>query len=143
MPDSAAQVRPPSVSFEAPLLKLTRTLRLADFVDQTDATGIAQVGTLKAGSIVIGAAIQVITGFVGDTTAVLDLGVNADATRFYTGAVVLAAKPLGVAWSAEGSIVDMFAEADIPVEALLTGAADFGDITAGLANVQILYIASV
>ena len=70
------------------LVKITETVAFGAF------TGVSAVGTydltagnIPAGAYFLGAALTAVTGFAGDTSAVLTLGDGTDADRYNTGSI--------------------------------------------------------
>lgn len=123
--------------------KLTsQTLAIASFTDNENTTGYIDFtsGSLPAGAIVLGWKATVATGFTGDTTAVLQVGVSGDVDAFSadTAQSCLAAGVVGSASLAAAS-AKAIATATTP-RVTVTGDADFGSISAGSMVVDIYYM---
>ncbi len=75
------------VTTVGPLVKLTETVGIADFTDNTDTTGTYEltVGTIPAGATFLFAALTAVTEFAGDTSAVITIGDGTDVDRYHTG----------------------------------------------------------
>lgn len=120
-------------------LSITR----AAMTDNTDATGRIDfpANSLPAGAIVLGWKATVTTGFTGDTTAVIQVGVSGDLDRFSaltTRSVLAAGVVASVPAVADGG--NGAAAAQTP-RVTVTGGADFTNIAAGAMVVEIYYIA--
>jgi hypothetical protein len=121
-----------------------------DYSDFTDGGGAA--GTLNlskqipAGSFVIGSKVRVTTGFTGDTTAVMDVGISGDADRFSltTHNILAAASNLleNADPAASGAAGLDLVTSDTTVVLTVTGASDFGLITAGRLYVEVFYLST-
>lgn len=113
----------------------------ADFTDGGGASGYIDVtaGQLPARALVLGTAINVTEGFKGDTTAVVQVGVDGDTDRFssVTDQSVLEIARVAMGIPADGQ--DGFAAAQT-VRVTVTGSTDWGEITAGKLFVTIYYI---
>lgn len=119
---------------------------VGSFTDNTDATGQYDMGSsIPAGSRVLAATIHNITGFAGDTTAVVTLGDGTDVDRYNTGT------PDVFTTAAEG--VDMgvlsgtaWHTASVTPRITVTGATDFGLIASegnGDMTITIVFIRPV
>jgi hypothetical protein len=65
---------------------LSETVAVAAFTDGGSTVGTYQMaGSLPAGAIVLASKIGPVTGFAGDTTAVLTIGDGSDVDRYMTG----------------------------------------------------------
>jgi len=122
----------------------TQTLGYASFTDNTDATGyIDSTGSqIPAGAIVLGFKAVVATGFTGDTTAVIQVGINGDLDRFsaVTDQSVLAAATVGASGASDAQDGMNAAQT---IRVTVTGGADFTSISAGSMVVTVYYIATV
>ncbi|MHA2063284.1 MAG: hypothetical protein ACXABY_02765 [Candidatus Thorarchaeota archaeon] len=118
------------------------------FTDGGGASGtLALSKTIPAGSFVFGSKVTVTTGFTGDTTAVLDIGDGSDADLFSqtTHNIVAAATNLveGADEAAAGAgrgIAPVASAATVTLT--VTGASDFGLITAGKMYVEVFYFST-
>lgn len=120
---------------------LSQSVAFGDFTDNGDATGYVDLtATLPAGALVLGWKCVVSTGFTGDTTAVVSVGIAGDLDRFSadTAQSVLAAATVGslalAADAADGI------NAAVTVRVTVTGGADFGSISAGVMVVNVYYV---
>lgn len=123
--------------------KLTsQALAYGSFTDNEDATGYIDftTGSLPAGAIVLGWKATVSAGFTGDTTAVVQVGVEGDVDAFSadTAQSCLAAATVGSASLAAASATPI-ASATTP-RVTVTGGSDWGGIEAGSMVVEIYYI---
>jgi len=130
----SSRLIPPRIAF------VQQKVDLADFTDNTDATGYVDLATqLPAGAIPLGFKAVVHTAFAGNTSAVIQVGVSGDLDRFssvtdqsvFTAGVVGAGAP---ADAADGM------NAAQTVRVTVTGGTDFTAITAGSMTVTVYYI---
>ena len=125
-------------------IKQTTGLDFDDFTDNADATGYVDLTTqLPAGAIPLGWRCTVATGFTGDTTAVIQVGVSGDLNRFSadTAQSVLAAATVGASSLAADACDGMNAAQTIRLT--VTGGADFTSIAAGsISEFELLYISN-
>lgn len=112
---------------------VSETVAFGDFTDNGDTTGYVDLTVaIPEGAIVIGAQLDVKTGFTGDTTAVADVGIAGTLEKFVSDLNVLAV-------DVEGEALAVYCDADQTVRVTVTGAADFGSIAAGEMDVRIVY----
>jgi len=119
---------------------LSQTVAFGSFTDGGGTSGyIDLTPKMPAGAIPLGVKYVVGTGFTGDTTAVVQTGVSGDTDRFssVTDQSVLAAATVGhgVPTDAGDGI-----NAAQTVRVTVTGASDFGLITAGSMVVNVYYL---
>ena len=110
---------------------ISQSLEFGDFTDNADATGYVDITTqIPASTIVTGWEAVVSTGFTGDTTAVVQVGVSGTLDRFSADVAqsVLAADTVGSAALAASAYVGTAVTARVTV----TGGADFSSISAGV-----------
>lgn len=122
-----------------PILEIRETIAIGDFTDNTDATGYVDLATQIPGpALVLGFSGEVDTGFTGDTTAVISVGIAGDLDKFSanTAQSVLAAGKVGSAAIANAA----FIASATTVRVTVTGGSDFGNIAAGAADIGLLYI---
>lgn len=120
---------------------VSQALKIADFTDNTDTTGYIDFTTaLPANAIPLAWKATVTTGFTGDTTAVMQVGVSGDVDKYSanTAQSCLAAATVGSLALAVDAATG-FATAKTP-RVTVTGGADFGSITAGEMTVEIFYL---
>ena len=116
------------------------------FGDMTDGTGTSGTYeldyTIPAGAIVQQVTINALTGFTGDTSAVITVGDGSTVDRYNTGTpnVFVTAIP-GVALGAVSGTAWHTAAATPTIT--ITGAADFSSITAGAVTVTLFVIRPV
>ncbi len=119
--------------------KLSATIAFGDFTDNEDTTGTYEFASdLPVGALVVGVALTALTGFTGDTSAVITLGDGTDVDRYNTGTP-------NVFTTADA--IDMGVLSGVPFHAvaktptvILTSAADFGAVAAGSMKIDIFYI---
>lgn len=129
------------------LRKVGQWVTYSQFTDGAGASGTLNLSKqIPAGSFVIGSKVKVTEGFSGDTTAVLDIGnaSDADAYSLTTHDVLSAASNLLELADADGAGAPGFSvvTSDTTVKLTLTGASDFGLITAGKMFVEVLYLST-
>jgi len=110
---------------------ISQSLEFGDFTDNADATGYVDITTqIPASTIVTGWEAVVSTGFTGDTTAVVQVGVSGTLDKFSADVAqsVLAADTVGSAALAASAYVGTAVTARVTV----TGGADFSSISAGV-----------
>jgi hypothetical protein len=122
--------------------ELTETVTRAASTDNTDTTGFKDfAGTIPLGSIILGWRTNTTTGWTGDTSAVMQIGVAGDLDRFtadVTSSVFAAGVDGSNALAADAS--DGIAAAVTP-RVTVTSAADFTNVAAGTTVVSIIYVA--
>jgi len=121
---------------------LSQYLALADFTDNTNATGYADFDSqLPAGALVLGWKAEVHAGFAGDTTAVVQVGIAGALDDFsaVTTRSVLAPGTVGsITKVGSGAYIN----AAVTPRVTVTGGADFTSINAGAMTVTLFYIAT-
>lgn len=120
---------------------ITQRLTRAQFTDGGGTSGTKDLnGTIPAGSIVTRSLCSRITGFTGDTSATLILGVTGgDTDRYMTGTPsVFTTAAQGVDLGVPSGTVWHTAAA-IPT-ALITSAADFTNVVAGALTIKLFYV---
>jgi hypothetical protein len=129
--------------------KVAQIVKYSDFTDGGGASGTLTLNKqIPAGSFVLGSKVTVKTGFTGDTTAVMDIGDGSDEDLFsYTTHNILAAAENlveGCDSAAAGNtgtgIVPIAAATSVVLT--VTGASDFGSITAGEMLVEVYYLST-
>jgi hypothetical protein len=121
----------------------SQTLAIANFTDNAGtATGYIDftTGQIPSGAIVLGWKATTTTGFTGDTTATVIVGVSGDTDAFSADATqsVLAAGTTGSASLAATGALPI-ATAQTP-RVTVTGGSDFTSISAGSMSVDIYYL---
>ena len=116
----------------------SQILAIADFTDNGDATGYIDIDTdLPANAIVIGWKAVILTGFTGDTTAIMQVGIAGDLNKYsgITSVSCLTATTVG----ALGNTDNALAITSQTPRVTVTGGSDFGLITAGSMIVSLYY----
>jgi|GEM_PF-5545169 len=116
----------------------SQILAIADFTDNGDATGYIDIDTdLPANAIVIGWKAVILTGFTGDTTAIMQVGITGDLNKYsgITSVSCLTATTVG----ALGNTDNALAITSQTPRVTVTGGSDFGLITAGSMIVSLYY----
>lgn len=118
---------------------VTQTISIADFTDGTGTSGYLDLSTqVPAGSLVLGWKFIATTGFSGDTTAVMTVGISGATTSFSadtTNSVVEAGTVVSAAVVATAAC-----DSATTVRVTVTGGSDFGKITAGAGRIIVWYI---
>ena len=119
------------------LSKLTGSFALADMTDGGTAAATYELGTIPLGAVVTRTLVTGITGFIGDTTAVITIGDGSTANRYNTGtpSVFTTITALDVG-AVSGTI---YHSAEKTVTVTITAGSEWGDVTAGAATVTIFY----
>lgn len=122
------------------LVKIQETVAFDAFTDNLDATGeVVLTATLPAGAIVYRAVLKDVTGFTGDTSAVLTVGDGTDVDRygsatpvnvFVTAAVLDCGVPSGLVVQLEEESIVL----------TVTSATDFTGVVAGALTISLYYI---
>lgn len=119
---------------------LAQTVDITDFTDNAGtATGYVDLRALPKNALVLGWKAVVTTGFTGDATAVIQVGVSGDLNRYsaVTDLSVLAAGTVGASVSNDANVLALTAATP---RVTVTGGADFTSITAGAMTVTVYYI---
>jgi hypothetical protein len=129
------------------LRKVGQWVTYDQFTDGAGASGTLNLSKqIPAGSFVIGSKVKVTTGFTGDTTAVMDVGNASDEDRYSltTHNVLAAASNLleNADVGASGAAGLDPTTSDTTVKLTITGASDFGLITAGKLYVEVFYLST-
>jgi len=121
--------------------RVSRTMAIADFTDNTNATGYCDItAQIPAGALVLGWKAVTTAGFAGDTTAVISVGKAGALTDFSTttNGSVLTPGTVGSA----SVLATSFCAAATTVRCTITGGADFTSIVtnaAGSVTVTVFY----
>jgi hypothetical protein len=131
------------------LRKVGQWVTYDEFTDGGGASGTKTLAKqIPAGSFVLGSKVKVTEGFSGDTTAVMDIGDGSDADLFsLTTHNVLSAASNLVEGAAAGTASDSYSgivpiASDTTITLTVTGASDFGLITAGKMFVEVFYLST-
>mgnify|MGYP003417941323 FL=1 len=120
---------------------IAETMLYTDFTDNTNTTGYMDFTTaIPAGCMVLGWQADVRTGFTGDTTATVQVGVSGSIGRFsaITNSSCLAAGNVGS--QVPGSSTNAYCPSATTSRVTVTGAADFTSISAGEMDIRIAYL---
>lgn len=123
------------------LVKLEETVSYDDFTDggSTSGTYDITVGTIPAGATFLYATVTAVTGFAGDTSAVLTIGDGTDVDRYNTSTInVFATAANGV--SAGDPSGTRYHTAAATVTLTVTSGADFTSVSAGSLTVELFYL---
>lgn len=124
------------------LRKITETVLYSQFTDggSTSGTYTLTAGTIPAGAIVLFSSVSAITGFTGDTSAVITIGDGTDVDRYNTGTPsVFTTAANGVSVGAPSGT--QYHTAGKSVVLTVTSATDFGAVAAGSVTVNLYYLA--
>ena len=124
------------------LRKITQTVAYSAFTDGGGASGTFTLteGSIPAGATVLFSAVTAITGFTGDTSAVITIGDGTDADRYNTGTPsVFTTAANGISVGAPSGV--QYHAAAKNVVLTVTSATDFGAVSAGSVTVPIYYLA--
>lgn len=120
--------------------KITQTIARAGFTDGGAAIGTATLTTkIPVGAVVLSCHLTALTGFAGDTSAVVAIGDGTDADRYMTGTpsvftTVATGLDLGVPSGARYHAVEK------TVTVTVTSGADFTAVSAGSMTIEIVYL---
>lgn len=123
------------------LVKLEETVAYTDFTDGGGASGTYDitVGTIPAGATFLTSAVTAVTGFAGDTSAVLIIGDGTDTDRYNTGTPsVFATAANGVSVGAASGTA--YHDSAATVTLTVTSASDFTSVSAGSVTVELYYL---
>ncbi len=119
---------------------IEETAAYDDFTDGAGTSGtFALTDKIPAGATVLYAAVTAVTGFTGDTSAVMTIGDGTDPDRYNTGTInVFANAANGVSAGAPSGTV--YHNAEKTVTLTVTSAADFTSVNAGSVTVKLYYL---
>jgi hypothetical protein len=119
---------------------LSQTVTLSDFTDGGATAGTVVLDmTIPKGAVVLQSFITAVTGFIGDTSAVITIGDGSDVDRYNTGTPSVFTTATDVSAGAVSGTA-FHAAAIATVTLTVTSAADFTSVTAGQATVSIMYL---
>lgn len=120
---------------------LVKSFVVGDMTDGGGADGYIDAAALPVGVLVLGWRLKTSVGFTGDTTATAKLGVSGTTDKFsaVTSGSCLAAGTIG---SQPKSSENWFQASAVTPRLTITGASDFGLISAGTAVLEVDYIES-
>jgi len=125
---------------QARLVTYKQTVALADFVDGGGASGSLALGcTIPAGAVFVQSMIKNLTGFIGDTTAVMVVGdTGGDTDRYSTGTPsVFTTAPAGIDLGVPSG-TKFHASAVVP-DVLITAGSDWGLVSAGAFEITLMW----
>lgn len=123
---------------------LSERISVDDFTDGGSTAGtLVLTADLPAGAFVMASQVSQVTGFAGDTSAVLAIGDGSDADRYNTGTYnVFADSSFAGDTLAEGAPSGNrgHVSAMTTITVTVTSAADFTSVSAGAATVSLFYL---
>lgn len=125
----------------AGLNKFSETVAYTAFTDGGATAGTYDItaGTIPIGATFLYAAVPALTGFAGDTSAVLTIGDGTDADRYNTGTPdVFTTAANGIAVGAPSGI--LYHDAAATITLTVTSAVDFTSVSAGSVTVEFFYL---
>lgn len=123
------------------LRRITQTVLFSQFTDGGAAVGTFDItaGTIPAGATFLASAVTAVTGFAGDTSAVMTIGDGTDVDRYNTSTInVFATAANGVAAGAPSGVT--YHTAAKTIKLTVTSATDFTAVNAGSVTVQFTYL---
>ena len=122
------------------LVKVSETIAVASFTDGGAAVGTKALATqIPVGARVLGCHITALTGFTGDTSAVVIIGDGSDTDRYMTGTPsVFTTAANGISLGIPSGIA--YHDAAKTVTVTVTSAADFTNVSAGSMTVEYFYV---
>lgn len=123
------------------LRKFSQTVAYSEFTDGGGASGTFTLtaGSIPAGATVLFSAVTAITGFTGDTSAVITIGDGTDADRYNTGTPsVFTTAANGIAVGVPSGV--QYHAAAKNVVLTVTSGSDFGAVSAGSVTVSLYYL---
>ncbi len=125
---------------------ITETVLYSQFTDGGSTAGTYNMKKqVPAGSFVIGSKVNVLTGFTGDTSCTLGVGVSGTAGAFSAGSthnIYTAANNLVKAAISTADLCLLAEASAVTILLTATGAADFSSITAGKIQVSVYYLST-
>jgi hypothetical protein len=124
----------------ASIVKVSETIGFAAFTDGGGASGTKALATqIPVGALFLGAAITALTGFAGDTSAVVIIGDGSDTDRYNTGT------PSVFTTAADGIDVGLpsgvrYHAAAKTITVTVTSNADFTSVSAGSMTIEYYYL---
>jgi hypothetical protein len=120
--------------------RITATVGFAAFTDGGAAIGTYSLtDVIPVGSLYVGTAVTSVTGFAGDTSAVLTIGDGTDVDRYNTSTInVFATAANGIASGIPSGA--LYHAAQITPKLTVTTAADFTSVSAGSVTIEMYYL---
>jgi hypothetical protein len=127
-------------SVAAELVKVTETVGFASFTDGGGASGTKALAVqIPVGARIIGMHITALTGFTGDTSAVVIIGDGTDTDRYMTGTPsVFTTAANGISLGIPSGV--LYHDAAKTVTVTVTSNADFTSVSAGSMTVEYFYV---
>ena len=120
-------------------VKFTETVAFGDMTDVTTTGTIDLTNTIPVGAFVVCALCTAITGFAGDTSAVVTLGDGSDADRYNTGTPdVFSTIANGIALGIPSGV--QYHATAATVKVTVTTNADFTSVSAGSLTIEFYYL---
>jgi hypothetical protein len=130
-----AEIQPPKIAF------IQETVAFGDFTDGGGAAGTIDLSTdIPLGAVVTQSFIDDVTGFAGDTSAVVTIGDGTDVDRYNTGTPDVFTTATAISAGAVSGTA--FHSAAKTPTITVTSAADWGSVTAGQMTITIAYYQS-
>jgi hypothetical protein len=119
--------------------KISQTVPRSEFTDGGGAVGTKDLSeVIPAGAIYMGTAVTAVTGFAGDTSALMTIGDGTDVDRYNAGTInVFATAAGGVAAGVPSGA--LYHAAQVTPKLTITSAADFTNVSAGSVSVELYY----
>jgi predicted RecA/RadA family phage recombinase len=123
------------------IVKISETIAYDDFTDggSTSGTYAMTVGQIPAGAFFLQSLCTALTGFAGDTSAVITIGDGTDVDRYNTGTPdVFTTAANGIALGVPSGV--QYHDAAKTVTVTITTAADFTSVSAGSVTLELFYL---
>jgi hypothetical protein len=122
------------------LVKVSETIGFAAFTDGGSTSGTKALATqIPVGARILGMHITALTGFIGDTSAVVIIGDGTDTDRYMTGTPsVFTTAAAGISLGNPSGIA--YHDVAKTVTVTVTSAADFTNVSAGSMTVEYFYL---
>lgn len=122
------------------LVKVSETITYSQFTDGGATSGTKNLATqIPVGARFIGCHITALTGFTGDTSAVVIIGDGTDTDRYMTGTPsVFTTASTGISLGNPSGV--LYHDAAKTVTVTVTSAADFTSVSAGSMTVEYFYL---
>ena len=127
-------------TFSGSLVKVSETIAYSSFTDGGAASGTKNLATqIPVGARVLGCHLTALTGFTGDTSAVVIIGDGTDTDRYMTGTPsVFTTAANGITLGIPSGI--QYHDTAKTVTVTVTSAADFTSVSAGSMTVEYFYL---
>lgn len=120
--------------------KISETVGYGDFTDGGSTAGTYDLTeTIPIGALFLGSSITGLTGFTGDTSAVITVGDGSDADRYNTGTPsVFTTAANGIELGLPSG--DRYHDAAATVTLTVTSGSDFTSVSAGELTIEMFYV---